>query len=99
MMREETGRLPGIDLAPAAPGEMRDERAERRLGADEAARSPPIDEVDMRVDLRQARGRGGGSARPICREGGEAKRRKFGYQVIGDPVPGRRQDRQRAGAE
>ena len=50
VMRQQAGRLGGIDQAVAPAAQMADQLAQCLGGADEAAIAPPGDHVDMRVD-------------------------------------------------
>ena len=87
---------------PAAPrSQVPDQPPQRRPFPDKAAAAAPIDHVDLGVNLDEAR-MGGGF--PVGRliepaEAAIAQSGKMRQQIVGDPVPGRRQHRQKLRAE
>src|SRR5258707_12726630 len=95
MMTENADGL-GISRgnSPAGMAERSHELAQRRFLAYETARSLPVDEVDMRVDLAQAANGVGTLARSEGRNAGEADFRQSRHQGDRDAVPGRDHHRQ-----
>src|SRR5262245_1711889 len=93
MVTEHTNRLMRHS---ARFGQSRDQGAKGSLLADKAATALPVDEVDVSVDVHQARRArpGAWAAMAEGRQAAEADLRQGWYQSGRNAVPGRHQDRQ-----
>ncbi len=99
MVGQDPGRLVAVGPAAAARPQMPDEPAECGRFADKPAIAAPGDEIDMDIGREHARRRPRRRTRVDPRDRADAAGGEERQKRIGEAVPRRRQDGERAGAE
>jgi len=99
MVRQHARCFGSVDAFGPARCKMRNEPSDCAVDTDECTITLPRDEIDVRVDLAQARAWRRGFACTEAREARKSRRRQRRYERPGDPVPGWNEHRLETAAE